>query len=609
MSLPKNLKVSFLLVILACSIVSATFALQSSVILSSTGSIRYQSRCAFGVIGSAEKNPAIRNFYWLFGNQSINYTALTPSEVSNFAVIHQFDGLVVWTRQNYRYNATAIKQFAKNHVVICDVKDFCNFLYPSLSNSTETVSTNTVTYDMDWGNFREGNLVEMRNETGNIDQLTTVLTSGLSSFSNVTIIAHYDDNRVAFFHMNGTRSKSGFYVMDLDATTPETEWAGIWHVFPAIKMVKDFPTGRYARWFAIGIDWPSVSWVHSWMTNFTNANSDIVTMRSIGMSVQGRPINALFIGKGSRYAIVDGSIHGNEKSTTFGCLRLAEAIVEDYRVGGYWSKRLEDYTIIIIPIVNPDGFAANNRYNANGADLNRQFPPDGTTTEPEAWALRWLMGNYTPTIYVNNHEGRHWQTNKIFYGPYQEAVQKNFSIVNIRCAIAAFAKLQHWGYYTDGGCNLWIGKVRGPFQGGSSYAIAYASWKHQASSMLVESFVWSSSYNGTNYKARQGLYAVDYYVCLALSFISHFDKLTEDNFTVYSDAKIESTVWSGQLCIEIDGSELTTSSLTKIYVGDRGKPVSVKIDGEERAEDDGWTFELGIITVTGASNLIEASWS
>jgi hypothetical protein len=468
----------------------------------------------------------------------------------------------------------------------------------------QVVSTNTVTYVIDWGNFRAGDLVEMRNETGNINQLTTVLASGLASYSNVTTIARYDISRVAFFHMSGTQSKSGFYVMDMDATTPETEWAGIWHLFPAIKMVKDFPTGKYARWFAIGTNWPSITWVYSWMTNFTDANSDIVNMKSIGTSVQGQPINALFIGNGSRYAIVDGSIHGNEKSTTFACLRLAEVIIEDYRVGGYWSKRLKEYTIIIIPVLNPDGFVANSRYNANGADLNRQFPPGGNTTEPEAWALRWLMGNFTPTIYVNNHEGGTSEPNKIFYGPYQEDMQKNFSMDNIRCAIAEFATLQHWGYYTDGGLNLWIGNIRGPYQGGSSYAIAYASWKHQASSMLVESFLWNPSY-----KARQGLYAMDYYVCLALSFISHFDKLIEDNFTVYSNAKIESTAWSGQLRIAIDCSELTTSSLTEVYVGDKGKPVSVKIDGEEKAEGDGWAFDLGIITVTSAENLIEVAWS
>jgi hypothetical protein len=595
-------KATLLLIILIVSIVTICFGLQGSVVIQSSGSVS-ASAYNFGVIGSIDKNPAIKNFYWLFGNQSITYTSLLPVEITRFEDVDCFDGLVVMTKQG-GYNVTAIRQFAQTHIVIAHLWDFCTTIYPSLSDSMQVVSTNTVTYVMDWGNFREGDLVEMRNETGNINKLTTVLTSGLASFSNVTTIARYDASRIALFYMKGAQSKSGFCVMDLDATAPTTEWTGIWHLFPAIKVVKDFPTGTYARWFAIGVYWPSIEWVYSWMTNFTGANSDVVIMKSIGISVQGRPINALFIGKGGRYAIVDGSIHGNEKSTTFACLRLAEVIIEDYRVGGYWSKRLEEYTVIIIPALNPDGFAANTRYNANGADLNRQFPPAGTPTEPEAWALIWLMGNYTPTIYINNHEGGTSEPNKIFYGPYQEATQKSFSMDNICCAIADFAKLQHWGYYTDGGHNLWIGTVNGPFQGGSNYAIAYASWKYQASSMLVESYLW---YN--TYKAKQGLYAMDYYVCLSLSFISHFDKLVEDNFTVYSNAKIKSVAWSGQLHIVIDGNELTISSIMKIYVGDRGKPVSVKIDGEERAEGDYWTFDLGIITVTNATNFIDVGWS
>jgi len=592
-------KTALLLILLIVSIVSMSYGLQSSVVVPSNGSIHYPKETNFGVIGSVDENPAISNFYWLFGNQSISYRCLLPTEITRFEDVDRFDGLVIMTKQG-GYNATAIKQFAQTRVVISHLRDFCTIIYPSLSNSMQVVSTNTVTYVMDWGNFRKGDLVEMRNETGNVKQLTTVLTSGLASFSNVTTIARYDVSRIAFFHMSGTQPTGGFYVMDLDATTPETEWDGIWHLFPVIKMVKDFPTGKYARWFAIGTNWPSITWVYSWMVNFTGANSDVVSMRSVGTSVQARPINALFVGNGSRYSIVDGSIHGNEKSTTFACLRLAEVIIEDYRVGGYWNKRLEEYTIIIIPILNPDGFAAGTRENANGADLNRQFPPGSNTTEPEAWALRWLMGNYTPTIYVNNHEGGTVEPNKIFYGPYQEATQKNFSMDNIGFAMAAFAALDHWGYFTDGGLNLWIGKMHGPFQGGSNYAIAYASWKYQTSSMLVESIVTSP---------RKCLYAADLYVCLALSFLSHFDKLVEDNFTVYSNAKIKSVAWSGQLRIQIDGSELTKSSITKVYVGDRVKPVTVKIDGEERAEGDGWAFDLGIITVTSASNLVEVGWS
>jgi hypothetical protein len=209
----------------------------------------------FGVVGSVADAPAISNFYWLFGNQSIIYRSLLPSEVTEFADIDCFDGLVVWTKSENGYNASAIRQFALTRVVVSSMWDFCNILYPSLGTEVEVVSTSTVTYVMDWGNFRNGDCVEMRNETGNTNRVMTVHASGLASFSNVTTIARYDATRVAFFHMNGTQSVSGLYVLDLDVTTPETEWTGIWHVFPAIKMVQDFPTGKYARWMANGQSW------------------------------------------------------------------------------------------------------------------------------------------------------------------------------------------------------------------------------------------------------------------------------------------------------------------------------------------------------------------
>ncbi|MEM2506059.1 MAG: M14 family metallopeptidase [Nitrososphaeria archaeon] len=487
-------------------------------------STRYvgQLRYIFGVIGSVEKNPAIRNFHWLFGNQSISYRAVLPYEVTNFADVDRFDGLVVWTKDEYGYNATAVKHFAKTRIVISHVWDFCNRFFPDLSGSIQEVSTNTVTYIMDWGNFRAGDKVEMRNETGNVDRLTTVLTSGLSNFSNVTIIAQYDADRVAFFHMNGTQSKSGFYVMDLDATTPETEWAGIWHLFPAIKMVRDFPTGRYARWMANGRSWWSLTWVYNYIDELVSENDDIAEKWVIGVSVQGQNITAIVIGRGGRNIIIDGCIHGNEKSTTFAALRIAELLINRYRSDSWWRSKLEnDWRIIIIPVLNPDGFVANKRENANGKDLNRQFPPGSNTTEPEAWALRWLMGNYTPTVYVNLHEGYYWYPNWLIYGNYETDPNRTITVKAMQLANETFVSLRHWGWFNEQGKNVWIGKVVSIAKGGiNSITIAYASWQYSASCMLIESIVWSSKYG-----ARQSLWAIDYYCTLVLTFLQNNSRL------------------------------------------------------------------------------------
>ena len=485
-------------------------------------STRYvgQLRYTFGVVGSVTDAPAISNFYWLFGNQSISFRGLLPSDVTNFADVDRFDGLVVWTKQG-GYNTTAVKQYSQTHIVISHIWDFCNVLYPSLSNSTQVVNMNTVTYVMDWGNFRNGDLVEMRNETGNTNQLTTVLVSGLSSFTNVTSIARYDTNRVAFFHMNGAQATSGFYVMDLDATTPETEWTGIWHLFPTIKMVQDFPTGRYARWMANGQSWWNLTWVYNQIDTILNGNGDVARKQVIGYSVQGRAIPAIFIGNGTRYAIIDGSIHGNEKTGTFACLRIAELLIEYYRSDPYWKSRLAQYTVIVVPVLNPDGFAKNTRENANGVDLNRQFPPKGTTTQPEAWALRYLMGNYTPTVYVNMHEGWYYYPLHMIYGAYEQGTNKSITINTMQQANQTFVSLKQWGWFTEQGSHVWIGKVNTIVVGGGASGMAtdYASWAYGSSCMLLETFLWSQTWG-----ARKCLWGLDYYPAVIISFLQHIQR-------------------------------------------------------------------------------------
>ena len=480
----------------------------------------------FAVIGSAEENPAIRNFYWLFGNQSISYRSLVPSEVTCLADVDCFDGLVVWGGQDGGYNAAAIRQFAQSRVVISDMWDFCGVIYPSLSDSLEAVwiGSNGVTYLMDWGNFRQGDRVWMMNETGGSDYLAGVVPSSLESFANVTVVAQRDSGgpvRVVLFHMNGAIVDSGFYVMDLDATSPETEWAGIWHVFPAIKMVKDFPTGRYARWMADGSSWWDLTRIYNHIDALVGENGDVAEKWVIGYSVEGREIPAIVVGEGARYAIVDGCIHGCEKTATFACLRVAELLIEYCRYDPFWQSRLAEYTVIVVPVLNPDGFVRNTRENANGVDLNRQFPPSGTTTEPEAWALRNLMGNYTPTVYINIHEGWYYYPLHMIYGDYEEGTGKAATIDAMRQANSTFVGLQHWGWFTEHDSKVWIGKVKTIVVGGGAdgMAIGYASSQYEASCMLLETFLWSQQWD-----AKKCLWGLDYYPAVILSFLRNIQR-------------------------------------------------------------------------------------
>jgi murein peptide amidase A len=103
------------------------------------------------------------------------------------------------------------------------------------------------------------------------------------------------------------------------------------------------------------------------------------TVFSIGTSVQGRSILAYRFGSGASKIIFVGGMHGNEKSSVYTLNSFIDALEQQY------SRIPANRTIVVIPNVNPDGFAANTRTNANGVDLNRNFPADD-----------WQSGVYMP---------------------------------------------------------------------------------------------------------------------------------------------------------------------------------------------------------------------
>jgi murein peptide amidase A len=92
------------------------------------------------------------------------------------------------------------------------------------------------------------------------------------------------------------------------------------------------------------------------------------TTRTIGYSVRGRPIVAYFYGSGPSTVLFTGGIHGNERSSTY--------IMDD------WVAHLDANAhripagrqVVVVPNVNPDGIAINQRYNAHNVNLDRNFP-------------------------------------------------------------------------------------------------------------------------------------------------------------------------------------------------------------------------------------------
>lgn len=147
-----------------------------------------------------------------------------------------------------------------------------------------------------------------------------------------------------------------------------------------------------------------------------NSRTICQTVFGIGTSVQGRAISAYRFGSGGSYIVFVGTTHGNEKSVA----TLTSFI-------DYLEKNYDDIpshrSVVVIPNLNPDGYAASRRTNANNVDLNRNFPanswkqgvtmPGGTynpngggsapLSEPESSALANYILGVHPRLVLTYH--------------------------------------------------------------------------------------------------------------------------------------------------------------------------------------------------------------
>ena len=85
-----------------------------------------------------------------------------------------------------------------------------------------------------------------------------------------------------------------------------------------------------------------------------------------GTSVQGRPIRVQTLGHGPRRVLFIGGIHGDEPEGAYTTVKLPAAFT-----GADLTDRV---SLTILEDANPDGRAAHTRGNANGVDVNRNFP-------------------------------------------------------------------------------------------------------------------------------------------------------------------------------------------------------------------------------------------
>ena len=156
-------------------------------------------------------------------------------------------------------------------------------------------------------------------------------------------------------------------------------------------------------------------------------------------SAEGRPIRVFSFGEGSRTILLMAGVHGDEKRGVRVVRSVLRRLKAEFKVQGLRfqvpGSRLQDprasdpkpetcnlkstsrggARIVVMPLANPDGYAAGTRQYARGIDINRNFPtkdfgsaedaPGGTepASEPETRAILDLVSRFAPDLIITLH--------------------------------------------------------------------------------------------------------------------------------------------------------------------------------------------------------------
>ncbi|SNY60799.1 Zinc carboxypeptidase [Arsukibacterium tuosuense] len=132
---------------------------------------------------------------------------------------------------------------------------------------------------------------------------------------------------------------------------------------------------------------------------------DWLEVTELGRSVEQRPIYLIKIGDGERKVLAWSQMHGDEPTATaaiFDLLAVIEAQQKQQAATGEGGPAwLDDISLYLIPMLNPDGAERNSRFNALGIDVNRDALALQT---PEGQLLMQAAKKIKPHYGFNLHD-------------------------------------------------------------------------------------------------------------------------------------------------------------------------------------------------------------
>ncbi len=160
------------------------------------------------------------------------------------------------------------------------------------------------------------------------------------------------------------------------------------------------------------------------MSRFAINYPEICRLDTIGFSVDNRMILCAVIHSRHLTQVVhpeffySSTMHGDEVTGFYFMLRLIDTLLRGYGVDSLLTNLVNEVVIYINPLANPDGtyrsgnstINGSTRYNANGVDLNRNYPdPFGIEAEDplqlENQAMMDYVGRHNFRMSANLHGG------------------------------------------------------------------------------------------------------------------------------------------------------------------------------------------------------------
>jgi len=129
--------------------------------------------------------------------------------------------------------------------------------------------------------------------------------------------------------------------------------------------------------------------------------SDRIQVTRLGESVEGRAINAVTAGSGPTTVLLWSQMHGNESAATMSLADIIHWFGTAPESDSLRADLAERLTVVMVPMLNPDGAERFIRENAIGVDINRDAR---RTATPEGRILKSVRDSLRADFGFNLHD-------------------------------------------------------------------------------------------------------------------------------------------------------------------------------------------------------------